>query len=223
MYNSEFCMVDYLENENTVFLTWKKFCCGDNYRRPTTYALELLRKYKNSNYIVDARNGFEDEKEDVEWGFQELLPQMGKTDCKYIILIMNEVNDIEDEMDMWTKEFMKYFFVIRVTSYPGAIKELNRRIKRTYLNVTYTLKEGTREQFYLELIKKGIITKSREEAGNMKYQYFFPAEEENQIFLMETWENAISQEEHIKTPHYQELQFLKAEYVTNVEIEKYEM
>lgn len=29
-------------------------------------ALELLEKYPNSNFVVDARNGFEDEKEDVK-------------------------------------------------------------------------------------------------------------------------------------------------------------
>ena len=115
-------MKGYIEEDNIVFLTWKKFCCYDDYRNPTTYALELLKKYKNSNFVVDARNGFEDEKDDVEWGFNVLLPAMSKTDCRYIVLIMNEVNEIEEEMDLWTKEFMKYFTVKKVSSYAEAIK-----------------------------------------------------------------------------------------------------
>ena len=66
-------------------------------------------KYANSNFVVDARNGFEDEKGDIEWGFTVLLPAMSNTDCKKVVFIINEVNEIEEELDLWTKEFMKYF------------------------------------------------------------------------------------------------------------------
>lgn len=121
-FDSEFSNVQYMEEDNVVCLTWKKFCCYDDYRTPTTFALELLKKYPNSNFIVDARNGFEDEKDDVEWGFSVLLPAMSNTDCKNVVFIMNEVSEIEEEMDMWTKEFMKYFSVKKVKSYEDAIK-----------------------------------------------------------------------------------------------------
>jgi len=125
-FDSEFSNVRYMPEDNIVFLTWKKFCCFDDYRNPTTFALELLRKYPNSNFVVDARNGFEDKKEDVEWGFSVLLPAMSKTDCKNVMFIMNEVNEIEEEMDMWTKEFMKYFIVKKVKSYEDAVKSIVR-------------------------------------------------------------------------------------------------
>lgn len=121
-FNSEFCNVKYMLKDNIVFLTWKKFCCYEDYRNPTRFALELLKKYPNSNFVVDARNGFEDEKEDVEWGFSVLLPAMSKTDCKNVIFIMNEVNEIEEEIDIWTKEFMKYFTVKKVKCYEDAVK-----------------------------------------------------------------------------------------------------
>lgn len=123
-FDSEFSNVRYMPEDNIVFLTWKKFCCYDNYRNPTTFALELLRKYPNSNFVVDARNGFEDIKEDVEWGFSVLLPAMSKTDCKNVVFIMEEINEIEEEMDMWTKEFMKYFSVKKVKSYEEAVKSI---------------------------------------------------------------------------------------------------
>jgi hypothetical protein len=120
-FDSEFCNVRYMSKDNLVLLTWKKFCCYDDYRKPTTFALELLRKYPNSDFVVDARNGFEDEKKDVEWGFSELLPAMSKTDCKNVIFIMNELNEIEEEIDMWTKEFMKYFTIKKVKCYEDVI------------------------------------------------------------------------------------------------------
>lgn len=121
-FDSEFSNVKYLAEDNIVFLTWKKFCCYEDYRNPTIFALELLKKYPNSNFVVDARNGFEDEKEDVEWGFSILLPAMSNTDCKNVVFIMNEVNEIEAEMDMWTQEFMKYFTVKKVKCYEEAVR-----------------------------------------------------------------------------------------------------
>jgi hypothetical protein len=119
-FDSEFCKVQYMEADNIVFLTWKKFCCYEDYREPTVFALDLLRQYPGSNFVVDARNGFEDEKADVEWAFSELLPAMSKTDCKKVVFIMNEANEIEEEMDMWTREFRKYFSVKKVASYEAA-------------------------------------------------------------------------------------------------------
>ena len=121
-FDSEFCNVKYIEDDNIVLITWKKFCCYDDYRNPTTFALELLKKYSNSNFVVDARNGFEDEKDDVEWGFSVLLPAMSNTDCNIVVFIMNQVNEIEEEIDMWTKEFMKYFTVKKVLTYEDAVK-----------------------------------------------------------------------------------------------------
>ena len=116
-FSSEYADVQYLADKNKVLLTWKKEAKLDNYRKPATAALELLREY-NCDFIIDARNGFEDEKEDVEWGFSFLLPEMSKTGCKRVWFIMTQVNETEigGEMDMWTAEFLKYFAVSKVDS-----------------------------------------------------------------------------------------------------------
>ncbi len=124
-FDSVFCNVTYNSDENVVLLTWKKFCSYDDYREPTMFACGLLEKHAGSSFVVDARNGFEDEKEDVQWGFSVLLPAMSKAGCKKVVFIMNEVNEIEKEMDMWTKEFMKYFTVNKVTTYEEAVKNIN--------------------------------------------------------------------------------------------------
>jgi hypothetical protein len=120
-FDSGFCNVKYVAEDNLVLLTWKKFCCFGNYRTPTMFAAELLKEHPKSNYVVDARNGFEDEKADVEWGFSVLLPFMSESDCKICVFILNQVCEIEGEMDMWTKEFKKYFTVKKVTSYRDAV------------------------------------------------------------------------------------------------------
>lgn len=123
-FDSEYCNVKFIPEDNAVLLRWKKFCSLEDYRKPTLFCLELLRKYSGSQLIVDARNGFEDDKADVEWGFSVLLPEMSRTTCEKVVFIMNEVNDIEAEMDMWTLEFMKYFSVYKAATYEDAVKKL---------------------------------------------------------------------------------------------------
>lgn len=116
-FTSEYADVQYLADKDKVLLKWKKEAKFDNYRKPATAALELLREH-NCDFIIDARNGFEDEKEDVEWGFSFLLPEMSRTGCKTVWFIMTQVNETEigEEMDMWTAEFLKYFAVRKVDS-----------------------------------------------------------------------------------------------------------
>lgn len=126
--NTEFCNVKFILNDNIVLLTWKKFCCFENYRIPTMFASDMLKKFKNSNLIIDARNGFEDDKADIDWGFSVLLPSMAKSNCKKCVFIMNEVSDIDGEIDLWTKEFMKYFVVGKVLTYADAVKFIQTNI-----------------------------------------------------------------------------------------------
>lgn len=122
-FDSEFCNVIYVEKDKVVLLTWKKFCCFENYREPTMFASGLLKKHMGSNFVIDARHGFEDEKEDVDWGFQVLLPDMAQSSCKKCIFIMQEKPTIEEEIDLWTAEFKKYFQVFKVQSYDEAIEK----------------------------------------------------------------------------------------------------
>ena len=124
LFNRPFASVDYIEQDNVVLLTWKEKCCGQDYRNATLSALSGLQNHPQSNFVVDAINGFEDEKDDVAWGFNTLLPAMAHTTCQTVVFIMANGNAIEEEMDLWTKEFMKYFKVLRVGSYAKAIAAL---------------------------------------------------------------------------------------------------
>jgi Uncharacterized conserved protein len=217
-FDSEFCSVKYIEKDNVVLLGWKKFARFDDYRTPTLFALDLLNKFPRSNFIVDARSGFEDDKEDVAWGFSELLPNMARTECEFVIFIMPEFSDIDNEMDMWTKEFGKYFAVAKTKSFEEALKRINNRI---LVNVKYVIKPGKRDEFLEKVIQSGIITASEAEPGNCKYEYYKPQYSEDTLFLMEMWLSAKDISSHADTDHYQLLQALKKDYVTTVSIEKF--
>ena len=125
-FDSEYCNVKYIKEDNLVLLAWKKACSFENYRSPSLFMLWLLQEHPGCSYVVDARHGFEDEKEDVVWAFTHLIPLMAATGCKDIIFIMNPQSNIEGEMDMWGNEFRKYFRVRRVSSYPEAVSCLKQ-------------------------------------------------------------------------------------------------
>ncbi len=59
------------------------------------------------------------------------MPEIAKTDCRYVVFIMNEVNEIEEEMDMWTREFTKYFVVKKVENYSEAVEFILKQIEKT--------------------------------------------------------------------------------------------
>ncbi len=121
MFENDYAKTEYIEKDNVVFHVWKKEAHFDDYRKPVEASLEMLKAHENSIFIVDARNGFEDVKEDVEWGFNYFLPELKKTGCKVWGFILPEVSDIEGEIDLWTREIEKNFRVIRATSFESIL------------------------------------------------------------------------------------------------------
>ena len=90
------------------------------------------------------------------------------------------------------------------------------------LNVTYKCKPEMREKFLDMIRSEGMDAASRNEAGNIKYDYYFPADGSNDLLLLEKWTDASAFEEHKQQPHFARLGELKAEYVEDTIIEKYE-
>ncbi|WP_029902153.1 hypothetical protein [Prevotella sp. 10(H)] len=111
MYSSEFCDVSYLSDSNVVFVEWKNFCKGNDYRQPLLYAIEVMRANKDCHYMADTRHGFENEEADTLWVFNEFIPLAATTGCKYIIFIIGENNNLKEELEGQSVELKKYFEV----------------------------------------------------------------------------------------------------------------
>ena len=123
-FESDYAIIEYIEKDNVVFHVWKKEAHFDDYRKPVMASLEMLRTHKGNVFIVDARNGFEDVKEDVEWGFTYFLPELKRTGCEIWGFILPEISDIEGEIDLWTNEIEKNFRVIRAEKYEDIFKQI---------------------------------------------------------------------------------------------------
>lgn len=90
------------------------------------------------------------------------------------------------------------------------------------LNVTYKCKPGMREVFLNAIRAEGLDAACRAEAGNIKYDYYFPADGSDELLLVEKWRDAEALALHGKEPHFARIGVLKPQYVTDTVIEKFE-
>ena len=90
------------------------------------------------------------------------------------------------------------------------------------LNVTYQCKPELRDEFLEMIMTEGIDAASRAEEGNIRYDYYLPADGRDELLLVEKWRDAEALAAHGAQPHYAKLKALKAEYVTDTVIERFE-
>lgn len=91
------------------------------------------------------------------------------------------------------------------------------------LEVHYSIKHGKRDEFCQKILEAGIADASRNEKGNLKYDYYIPLDSDDEICLIELWENSQAQLEHKTLPHFQKLGELKELYVENTDITIYQV
>lgn len=95
------------------------------------------------------------------------------------------------------------------------------RCKMYNLYVTYTAKDKeTIHKFYDEVKENGIIAASQIEEGNYRYEYYFSAERENEILILEKWKDKDAQEFHDTLPHLVKLGEIKVKYGIETSIEE---
>ena len=75
-------------------------------------------------------------------------------------------------------------------------------------------RDGFMEEIKAERI--GEITLA--EKGCLRYEYFFPADSDREIFLWEQWESREAQKVHLQQPHYLEFAAIKERYGVDTQI-----
>lgn len=93
-------------------------------------------------------------------------------------------------------------------------------MEKLLLHITYTAKQGMREQFVNEIISSGVLDKIHHEDGCYMYEYYFSAQNENDVLLVEKWESEEKQQIHLTQPHMKVLNEIKDKYIIDVKLEK---
>ena len=72
------------------------------------------------------------------------------------------------------------------------------------------------------LAAAGIDEKSRADEGNIKYDFYVPADDYDEIALIEKWVDAESLKKHGEQPHFKKMAGIKAQFNVETILEKYE-
>ena len=88
------------------------------------------------------------------------------------------------------------------------------------LYVKYHAKPGCREAFVRQVVEEGILTLIREEKGCLSYDYYFSAQDADELLLIERWESAAHQRVHMEQPHIARLKAIKEQFVDSTAVGK---
>ena len=89
------------------------------------------------------------------------------------------------------------------------------------VEVNYQFESGRREAFCQAVIQEGILTATREEKGNLRYELFYPAQTPDSLLLLERWEDEAALERHFATPHFQRMIALEKELSQDAQFQRF--
>ena len=87
--------------------------------------------------------------------------------------------------------------------------------------IRYKGSNGSAKRFVEEMISSGIVEQIRKEQGNLRYEYFFPQNDDETVLLVDSWINQEALDEHHKHPLMNKIKQLREKYDLHMEVEKY--
>ena len=89
------------------------------------------------------------------------------------------------------------------------------------INIYYSGKKGNAKKFVKEMEKSGTVGAIRKEKGNIRYEYFYPANSEDTVLLIDSWENQQALYEHHSSPMMGKIAELRNKYDLHMKVERY--
>ena len=89
------------------------------------------------------------------------------------------------------------------------------------VNLYYTGINGNARKFAEEMESSGTADKIRSEAGNIRYEYFFPVKDPETVLLIDAWENQEAIDAHHASEMMQIIASLREKYDLHMKVERY--
>ena len=89
------------------------------------------------------------------------------------------------------------------------------------VNIYYSGVNGNAKKFAEEMVLSGIVSDIRAEEGNLRYEYFFPMEDEETVLLIDSWKDQHSIDVHHASPMMTKIIELREKYDLHMKIERY--
>ncbi|MCM1114999.1 MAG: antibiotic biosynthesis monooxygenase [Clostridium sp.] len=89
------------------------------------------------------------------------------------------------------------------------------------INIYYTGEKDNAKQFAKEMTESGIVEDIRAEEGNLRYEYFFPMNDEKTVLLIDSWQNQEAIDLHHQSPMMTKIAQLREKYDLHMRVERY--
>ena len=89
------------------------------------------------------------------------------------------------------------------------------------VNIYYSGVNGNARKFAEEMVSSGIVSDIRAEDGNLKYEYFFPMDDEETVLLIDSWKDQNSIDIHHASPMMAKIIELREKYDLHMKVERY--
>ena len=89
------------------------------------------------------------------------------------------------------------------------------------VNIYYSGTNGNARKFAEEMVSSGVVKDIRAENGNLKYEYFYPMEDEETVLLIDSWSDQHSIDVHHASPMMEKIIELREKYDLHMKVERY--
>lgn len=89
------------------------------------------------------------------------------------------------------------------------------------VNIYYSGVNGNAKKFAEEMVENGIVKDIRAEEGNLRYEYFFPMEDQETVLLIDSWKDQHSIDMHHASPMMARITELREKYDLHMRVERY--
>lgn len=89
------------------------------------------------------------------------------------------------------------------------------------VNIYYTGKDGSARRFAEEMVASGVVADVRREAGNLKYEYFFPMDDPETVLLIDRWTDEAAIDAHHKSEMMSKIAALREKHRLKMRVERF--
>lgn len=89
------------------------------------------------------------------------------------------------------------------------------------INIYYSGENGNARKFAEEMENSGTAAEIRNEAGNLKYEYFYPANDAETVLLIDVWKDQNAIDVHHASQMMAKISALREKYNLHMKVERY--
>ena len=89
------------------------------------------------------------------------------------------------------------------------------------VNLYYTGENGAARKFAEEMESSGTADRIRAEDGNLRYEYFFPMNDQETVLLIDSWRDQEAIDVHHASPMMETLAALREKYDLHMKAERF--